>query len=52
MRRFYAPPENFSGEKITLSLEETRHLRDVLALWYEQFPETRGLILEGSAEPE
>ncbi len=29
-----------------------RHLRDVLALWYEQFPATRGLILEGSAEPE
>jgi thymidylate synthase ThyX len=28
------------------------HLRDVLALWYEQFPETKGLILEGSAEPE
>jgi thymidylate synthase ThyX len=29
-----------------------RHLRDVLALWYERFPATRGLILEGSAEPE
>ncbi|MGA2866900.1 MAG: FAD-dependent thymidylate synthase [Verrucomicrobiota bacterium] len=29
-----------------------RHLRDVLALWYEQFPSTKGLILEGSAEPE
>jgi thymidylate synthase ThyX len=29
-----------------------RHLRDALALWYEQFPQTRGLILEGSAEPE
>jgi thymidylate synthase ThyX len=28
------------------------HLREVLALWYEQFPETRGLVLEGSAEPE
>ncbi len=28
------------------------HLREVLALWYEKFPATRGLILEGSAEPE
>ncbi len=29
-----------------------KHLHDVLALWYEKFPETRGLILEGQAEPE
>ena len=29
-----------------------KHLRDALALWYEKFPSTRGLILEGSAEPE
>lgn len=29
-----------------------KHLRDVLALWYEKFPKTRGLVLEGSAEPE
>lgn len=29
-----------------------RHFRDTLALWYERFPSTRGLILEGSAEPE
>jgi thymidylate synthase ThyX len=29
-----------------------RHLRDALALFYEQFPSTKGLILEGSAEPE
>ncbi|MGO8678589.1 MAG: FAD-dependent thymidylate synthase [Limisphaerales bacterium] len=29
-----------------------KHLRDVLALWYEKFPSTKGLILEGSAEPE
>lgn len=28
------------------------HLRDVLALWYERFPRTKGLVLEGSAEPE
>ena len=28
------------------------HLRDVLQLWYEKFPATRGAILEGSAEPE
>jgi 16S rRNA (uracil1498-N3)-methyltransferase len=32
MRRFYAPKENFIKDKITLSLEETRHLRDVLRL--------------------
>src|SRR5262245_57417253 len=32
MRRFYAPKENFSNNKIVLSLEETRHLRDVLRL--------------------
>ncbi|HZR17056.1 MAG TPA: FAD-dependent thymidylate synthase [Verrucomicrobiae bacterium] len=29
-----------------------RHLRDVLELWYAEFPTTKGLILEGSAEPE
>jgi thymidylate synthase ThyX len=29
-----------------------RHLHDALALWYELYPETRGLVLEGSAEPE
>ncbi|MBW3637681.1 MAG: FAD-dependent thymidylate synthase [Armatimonadetes bacterium] len=29
-----------------------QHLHDVLELWYEKFPATRGLILEGSAEPE
>ena len=28
------------------------HLRDVLQLWYKKFPATRGVILEGSAEPE
>lgn len=32
MRRFYAPKENFRDGKIILSLEETRHLRDVLRL--------------------
>src|SRR5215211_2660547 len=32
MRRFYAPKENFSNKEITLKLEETRHLRDVLRL--------------------
>lgn len=32
MRRFYAPLEQFEETKITLSLEETRHLRDVLRL--------------------
>lgn len=30
MRRFYAPTENFHDNKITLSIDETRHLRDVL----------------------
>lgn len=29
-----------------------QHLHDVLVLWYERYPETRGLVLEGSAEPE
>jgi thymidylate synthase ThyX len=29
-----------------------KHLRDALALWYSRFPGTRGLVLEGSAEPE
>jgi len=32
MRRFYAPKENFANNSITLNLEETRHLRDVLRL--------------------
>ncbi len=29
-----------------------KHLHDALELWYARFPQTRGLILEGSAEPE
>jgi thymidylate synthase ThyX len=29
-----------------------KHLRDALALFYERFPSAKGLILEGSAEPE
>lgn len=29
-----------------------KHLSDALALWYDRYPETRNLILEGSAEPE
>jgi hypothetical protein len=29
-----------------------RHLREALGLWYERFPATRGLVLEGGAEPE
>jgi len=29
-----------------------KHLRSVLGLWYQQFPTTKGLILEGGAEPE
>ena len=32
MRRFYAPVECFNGDKITLNVDETRHLRDVLRL--------------------
>ncbi|MEP6925411.1 MAG: 16S rRNA (uracil(1498)-N(3))-methyltransferase [Pyrinomonadaceae bacterium] len=32
MRRFFAPPENFNDREIQLSLEESRHLRDVLRL--------------------
>jgi hypothetical protein len=29
-----------------------KHLRDALGLWYERFPATRGLVLEGEGEPE
>jgi thymidylate synthase ThyX len=29
-----------------------RHLHAALSLWFERFPETRGLVLEGTAEPE
>lgn len=29
-----------------------RHMRDALMLWYQSYPETRGLIIEGEAEPE
>jgi len=32
MRRFYAAPDQFTQNKIELSLEESRHLRDVLRL--------------------
>lgn len=29
-----------------------QHYREVLELWYTLYPETKGLVLEGSAEPE
>ena len=29
-----------------------KHLHDALALWFEKYPQTRGLILEGKEEPE
>jgi thymidylate synthase ThyX len=29
-----------------------KHLRDALVQWYKRFPTTKGLVLEGSAEPE
>jgi hypothetical protein len=29
-----------------------KHLHDCLELWYKRFPETKGLVLEGTAEPE
>ena len=32
MRRFYAPVEQFSDGRVSLSLEESRHLRDVLRM--------------------
>lgn len=32
MRRFYAPENRFDDDKITLDIDETRHLRDVLRL--------------------
>lgn len=32
MRRFHAPPENFTGENAWLNSDETKHLRDVLRL--------------------
>jgi 16S rRNA (uracil1498-N3)-methyltransferase len=32
MRRFYAPAEHFESERVVLSKEETRHLRNVLRL--------------------
>ena len=32
MRRFYAPKPNYSGSQVTLDVDETRHLRDVLRL--------------------
>jgi hypothetical protein len=28
------------------------HCREVLKLWYEKYPELKGVIFEGSAEPE
>ncbi len=32
MRRFFAPPEQFQDQIVTLAIEETRHLRDVLRM--------------------
>ena len=32
MRRFFSPPHLFADGNVQLSVEETRHLRDVLRL--------------------
>lgn len=32
MRRFFSPPEGFTSTGVTLDIDETRHLRDVLRL--------------------
>ena len=32
MHRFYAPPEDITSKQVTLGVDETRHLRDVLRL--------------------
>jgi 16S rRNA (uracil1498-N3)-methyltransferase len=32
MRRFFAPPQNFHAKTVTLSADETKHLRNVLRL--------------------
>ena len=32
MRRFFAEPDSFDGATVTLTMDETRHLRDVLRL--------------------
>jgi len=29
-----------------------QHLHDALALWYQRYPQTEGLVIEGAAEPE
>lgn len=29
-----------------------KHLHDALALWFKRFPETKGKVIEGTAEPE
>ena len=38
--------------KVRQLCQKARHLHDALALWYERYPDTRELILEGTAEPE
>jgi 16S rRNA (uracil1498-N3)-methyltransferase len=43
MRRFFADPERFNGNRITLGEEETRHLRDVLRMK----PEESAQIFDG-----
>ena len=29
-----------------------KHCKDMLSLWYNRYPHTKGLIFEGTAEPE
>ena len=44
MRRFYAPTEQFQEENVRLTIEETRHLRDVLRMK----PSERAQIFDGT----
>lgn len=46
MRRFYAPKENFDDDRIHLSTDETRHLRDVLRLRIGD----RSLVFDGNGD--
>jgi len=47
MRRFFAPPEQISKDRVTLEEDETRHLRDVLRL---RIGDTANVFDGGGAE--
>jgi len=44
--------DEIQGLVLALITEYAEHCHHALELWYQKYPQTKGIIFEGSAEPE